>query len=204
MAMLRTGNVEAGRMAKAEPRTAESPDRGWLDSAEGRKSHQPEEHPPGCRQQPTPWQGLVRHDRRSEGLEDTADLTVEVQAGAQERVGDTDVVADGDDDVQRSGLSSRSIVAVFPQSIQSNSTIAQDAGLTVVRTILEDMGQPQSTILLLAYADDEVCDSTTHQDIEGGKRACCLPQETILTYAIVEDITQERSLLLAGLCPSND
>jgi len=29
VAMLRTGNVEAGRMAKAEPRTAESPDKGY-------------------------------------------------------------------------------------------------------------------------------------------------------------------------------
>lgn len=147
---------------------------------------------------------MVRHDRRSEGLEDTAGLTVEVQAGTQERVGDTDVVADGDDDVQRSGLGSRPIVVSIPQSIQGDSTIAQDAGLAVVRTILEDMGQPQSTILLLAYAEDKVCDSTTHQDIEGGERACCLPQETILTYAIIKDITQKRSLLLAGLCSLND
>ena len=82
------------------------------------------EYPPGCRRKPTPWQGLITHDRRSEGLEDTAGLTVEVQAGTQEGVGDTDVVADGDNDVQRSGLSSRAVVVIFPQAIQSNSTIA--------------------------------------------------------------------------------
>ena len=131
--MLRTGNVEAGRMAKAEPRTAESPDKGYPPQAAGLPAggHHPEvasrrEYPPGRRRKPTT---LTRDiPRRSaegrRGLEDTAGLTVEVQAGTQEGVGDTDVVADGDDDVQRSGLSSCAVVVIIPQAIQSNSTIA--------------------------------------------------------------------------------
>jgi hypothetical protein len=55
VAMLRTGNVEAGRMAKAEPRTAESPDKGYPPQAAGLPAggRQPEEHPPGCRRKPT-------------------------------------------------------------------------------------------------------------------------------------------------------
>ena len=95
-------------MAKAEPRTAESPDKGYPPQAAGLPAggYHPEvasrrESQPGRRRKPTT---LTRDiPRRSaegrRGLEDTAGLTVEVQAGTQERVGDTDVVADGDDDV---------------------------------------------------------------------------------------------------------